>query len=42
MGYGLGAQPEAADGLLNFAAAQKHIVMVENTEHIHGGGHAIH
>jgi nitrous oxide reductase accessory protein NosL len=42
MGYGLGAQPEAADGLLNFAGAQEHIMMVENTEHIHGGGHANH
>jgi len=37
MGYGLGAQPEAADGLLDYAGARKHIMIVESTEHIHRG-----
>jgi len=40
MGYGLGAQSEAADGLLDFAEARKHIMIVESTEHIHRGRHA--
>jgi nitrous oxide reductase accessory protein NosL len=42
MGYGLGAQPEIAAGVLDFSGAQKHIMMVEKTEHIHGGAHANH
>jgi len=39
MGYGLGAQREAAAGGMNFAAAQEYIHAVEQREHIHGGGH---
>ncbi|TNF99025.1 MAG: protein NosL [Gammaproteobacteria bacterium] len=39
MGYGLGAQPSAEEGLLNFAKAKEHILMIEKTEHVHGGGH---
>ncbi|MCW8964369.1 MAG: nitrous oxide reductase accessory protein NosL [Gammaproteobacteria bacterium] len=40
MGYGLGAQPEATEGSLDFAGARKHIMIVESTEHIHRGRHA--
>jgi len=42
MGYGLGAQPEVAAEVLDFSGAKKHIMMVEKTEHIHGGAHEHH
>jgi len=39
MAYGLGAQQEpAADGM-DFATAREYIQMIEQREHIHGGGH---
>ena len=37
MGYGLGAQPEAAPGTLNFAEAKARIFEVEQTFNVHGG-----
>ena len=37
MGYGLGAQSDPLEGALDFAAASKHIYMVENSEHKHKG-----
>ena len=42
MGYGLGAQDVAGEGLLNYSLAVEHIYKVENTEHIHGGHHNHH
>jgi len=37
MGYGLGAQNQAADGGLDFAAASKHVYEVEEGAHKHRG-----
>jgi copper chaperone NosL len=37
MGYGLGAQTQAADGALNYVDAIKHIYLVEKKFNIHGG-----
>jgi copper chaperone NosL len=37
MGYGLGAQPDAAPGTLSFAEAKAHIFDVERTFNVHGG-----
>jgi len=43
MGYGLGAQSEAAEGALDLAGAAKHIQMVEETTHKQRGhGHMQH
>ena len=42
MGYGLGAQSEAAEGLRDFAGAREHIIMIENTVNIHGGAYEQH
>lgn len=37
MAYGLGAQSGTAEGLLDFAAARKHVYTVEERQNIHGG-----
>ena len=37
MGYGLGAQSQAAAGALDFSQAKKHIYEVEEKLNIHGG-----
>lgn len=42
MGYGLGAQPEPAEGAMDFSAASKHIYGIENREHKHKGDHMRH
>ena len=39
MAYGLGAQSDAVEGGLDFAAASEHVYTVEETEHKHRGGH---
>jgi len=39
MNYGLGAQSDPVDHSLDYAAASKHIMVVEEREHIHGGLH---
>ena len=39
MNYGLGAQSEPLAESLDFAAASKHIMQTEKSEHIHGGMH---
>ena len=39
MGYGLGAQTDAVQDVMDFAAASKHIYMIEETAHKHRGGH---
>lgn len=37
MGYGLGAQPDAAPGTLTFAEAKAHVFEVERSFNVHGG-----
>lgn len=37
MQYGLGAQPESADGVLDYAGAKAHIFEIERRYNVHGG-----
>jgi nitrous oxide reductase accessory protein NosL len=39
MDYGLGAQPEASPGAMDFTRAREHIYAVDESKHRHGGGH---
>jgi nitrous oxide reductase accessory protein NosL len=39
MDYGLGAQREALPGSMDFTRARKHIFLVDESKHSHGGGY---
>ena len=38
MDYGLGAQPEALPGAMDFTQARHHIYTIDERKHMHGGG----